>query len=109
MTKTIEVNAAPPSKLVFASAPVVQNDHLIATVQVTDRYGNITSAADGTVVTLKLTPGPARSHGPVLSGSLSVTVLNGLATFSDVTFTPDSPATLIASDARFQVVRSAIR
>jgi hypothetical protein len=84
MTKTMEVNAAAASKLAFASAPVMQNGHLIVTVQVKDRYGNITSAADGTLVTLKLASGPTRGHGPVLSGSLSATVSNGIATFPDV-------------------------
>jgi uncharacterized repeat protein (TIGR03803 family) len=108
LTKTIAVNPAAAKQLAFASAPVVQNAQLTATVQVEDRYGNVTRAADGTLVTLKVTSASAKHGTTSPTVTLRATVLDGIATFSDASLIPGVKSTLLAADAAFHLARSQI-
>ncbi|HMF17683.1 MAG TPA: hypothetical protein VKE98_10785, partial [Gemmataceae bacterium] len=82
---TVTVNASTASKLAFGQQPTnaaVGNAITPAvTVQVLDAYGNLVSSDNSDTVTLALGANPGAG---VLSGTLTVTVSGGIATFGDL-------------------------
>jgi uncharacterized repeat protein (TIGR03803 family) len=74
-TQVVQVSAAAAARLAYAAAPAVAGGTATAAVQVLDRYGNRTTAADGETVVLQ----PAAKGAAV-----TATVAQGIATFTDV-------------------------
>jgi uncharacterized repeat protein (TIGR03803 family) len=97
MTETFTVAPAAPAKLVFATQPVMIAGHGSASVEVTDRFGNLTTAADGMIVTLHLAPRWMLADRSRLSGTVTATVVNGVANFTDFSITKFSSARLVAT------------
>ena len=92
------VNSAPATKLAFASTPATAEGGVAltppVTVDVEDAGGNI-AASDNSTVTLSIASGPAGGH---LGGNVTAAVINGVATFPDITLSPAGAYTLTASD-----------
>ncbi len=78
-TQTIRVTGAAAARLAFAAPAVASAGGQVVSVQVLDRYGNITAAADGRVVTLHVRSARAET--------VTATIALGVATFGDVTVT----------------------
>ena len=101
-TEQLTVVAAAPDKLAFAT-PVTNLDGRSAiSVSVLDRYGNLSAAKDGTVVTLHLGPRPLLGPRPTLSGTLTAIVVDGVANFPDVSVGHDGRASLIATSGNLR-------
>jgi hypothetical protein len=84
-TATILVTAAEAHHLLFLQQPTHtaagQTISPAVLVAVVDQYGNVVTSDSSDTVTLSLVPNPS---GGTLSGTLSGTVVNGVATFSDL-------------------------
>jgi hypothetical protein len=89
------VTIGDPSKLVFAPSSTINapfNTTVPAfTVDITDAGGNIITTANS-AVTLTITSGPG-----TVSGNMTVTAINGVATFNDLLFPTMGNYTLTAS------------
>ena len=96
MTQAFKVIAATPVKMAFTSATIVADATATLSVYVLDRFGNLCVARDGATVTLRLSSG---KH-VTLSGTLSATVANGVAVFSNVSVNQSGRARLMASSAK---------
>jgi hypothetical protein len=97
LTGSISVTAAAAAKLVVTTEPpssVVAGSDFGFTATVEDKYGNVVTNYNGSVtVALGKNPG-----GSTLGGTLTVTVVNGLATFTDLTLNnPGTGYTLTVS------------
>ena len=96
-SQTVMVSAAAANKLVFAQQPTgaYANDIIVpaVTVQVTDLYGNPTTASGSVGLTLSSGPG-------ILSGTLPKTIDGtGLATFNDLSVSDIGTYTLTTTNA----------
>jgi uncharacterized repeat protein (TIGR03803 family) len=106
MTQQLAIVASAPAQLSFVTQPNFVNGQSAVAVRVLDRYGNLSTAADGTTVTLQLGPHPILGSQPTLGGTLTATVDNGLASFPDVTVNQNGRARLLASDGKLRPARS---
>jgi hypothetical protein len=82
-SSAITVTPAAASKLIVLSQPpasVTAGSPFGFAVEVVDKYGNVVTGYTGSV-TLALVAGPA---GATLGGTLTINVVNGVATFSDL-------------------------
>ncbi len=78
------ITPAKAVKMIFSVAPpasVSSGSPFGLSLQLFDTYGNLANSADGSVVTLSLATAP---HGASLDGTLSVSVMDGLAVFDDL-------------------------
>ena len=83
-TATILVTAAAPDHLLFLQQPTdTAAGQTIGPViiQIVDQFGNVVTSDDSDTVTLSL---GSNASGGTLSGTLTLTVVNGVATFSDL-------------------------
>jgi hypothetical protein len=84
-TLRIAITPAGADHLVFLQQPTTaaagQAITPAVTVAVVDQYGNVVTSDNSDTVTLRIGTNPS---GGTLSGTLMVTVVNGVATFSDV-------------------------
>jgi hypothetical protein len=81
---TVSVNPATADHLVFLQQPTdTAAGHILSAVSiaVVDAFGNVETSDNSHTITLSLGTNPS---GGTLSGTLSVTVVNGVATFSDL-------------------------
>ncbi len=104
--QTIVVNSGPPSKIAFVQPPTnaTAGQNITAvTVAVEDSFGNFIDTSSA-MVTLKIASGPT---GAVLSGTLTAQVVDGEATFSNLSLTKTGTYMLSASSSGFAVVKSA--
>jgi fibronectin-binding autotransporter adhesin len=107
-TRQITVIAAKPIRLAFAAPVKTLNGSPTITVRVLDKYGNLSTASDGTTATLLLGPHPELGANPVLTGTLTATVANGVAAFSDVAVASTGRARVFARDGKLRPARSGI-
>ena len=108
ITDEISISSAAPVKLAFASQPKFIAGHSAVSVSVLDTYGNLSTAADGATVTLRLAPRPALSNHPALRETLSAKVINGLATFPNVTINRAVRDQLIATAGKLRQAQSSV-
>jgi hypothetical protein len=108
ITRQIAVIAAKPMRLAFTAPVETLDGSPTITVQVLDRYGNLSSASDGTTAKLVLGPHPALGANPVLTGTLTAAVANGAAAFSNVAVASTGRARLFARDGKLRPARSGI-
>jgi hypothetical protein len=97
--------SGPAVRLAFEQQPITGFVGKIdgpVVVDVEDAAGH-TVASDTSTVTLKVTDGPT---GAVLGGTVTVAAVNGVATFSDVTFSPSGTYTLSATDGKLRSATS---
>ncbi|MDB5333984.1 MAG: hypothetical protein JWP03_5135 [Phycisphaerales bacterium] len=106
MTQQVTVVASAPAKLAFVTRPAVLDGHSPITVQVLDGYGNLSTADDGKTVTLHLGWSNLLGRRPALSGTVSATIVNGIATFTNVSAVRIGGAGLIATSGQLAVGRS---
>ena len=93
----ISILPSAPHELWFSATPSVLDLDSIVQVSVLDKSGNLTTAADGSTITLhswlpKGTPGAA----PILTGDVTAIVVNGIATFTGLSMNQPGKAHLIA-------------
>jgi len=95
-SNSFTVSAAVGSKVAFTQQPTnVQPGNAISpavTVSVEDAFGNVI-ASNGSSITISLASGPG-----VLSGTLTVAAVNGVATFSNLRLNATGSYTLNATD-----------
>ena len=108
MTELITVMPSAPAKLAFVSTPASLESSSTVAVDVQDRYGNVTTAADGIAVTLQLAPHSALGRHPLLIGTVTATVIDGVATFPDVSVDRNGTGLLIASSGKLGRARSGV-
>jgi hypothetical protein len=84
-TASVSVNPAAADHLLFLQQPTDtaagQTMTPVVTVAVVDQFGNVVTSDNSDTVTLAIGANPG---GGTLSGTLTVTVVNGVATFSDL-------------------------
>lgn len=92
--QTIAVAPATATHMEFLQQPTVQDGTISAAVALVDRYGNVVTT-DSSRVTLKAGPYETQQGG-ILQGTVSVSAVDGVATFSDLTVTRAGLYRLIA-------------
>jgi hypothetical protein len=92
------ISPATASKLVFTKLPdgTVHGSAFSAAVSVEDTYGNVITTQNTGTITLSQGTHPS---GSVLGGTLTVNVVNGVATFSNLTVTKAGSYSLKAADS----------
>jgi hypothetical protein len=84
-TVSVAVNPAAADHLLFLQQPTDtaagQTISPVVTVEIVDPFGNVVTSENSDAVTLSIGTNPS---GGTLSGTLTVTVVNGVATFSDL-------------------------
>jgi hypothetical protein len=107
-TQQLTVVSAAANRLVFATQPTSGNGNLAVSVDVLDKYGNICANANGTLVTLHLRPYPALGADTELTGTVTAEIVNGIATFPDVSVHHTGKARLWATAKGLEDARSSI-
>lgn len=102
----VDITAAAPTQLAFVQQPATVAVGATITpsvvVAVEDSFGNVVSSDNSDQVSLAIASGPTSA----LSGSTTVTVQNGLATFSDISIGQTGTYTLNASSGAYPAVIS---
>ncbi len=115
-TASFDVAASTASQVVFKKGPTDATAGAAispaVTVQVEDKYGNVVTT-DKSNVTLAITTGPSHSAPKLIgkkvssvpvnasiTGTATVAAVNGLATFSNISFNFAGAYTITASDAK---------
>jgi uncharacterized repeat protein (TIGR01451 family) len=107
-TEQVTIVAAAPRKLAFTAPVTTLAIGQTVSVGVFDKYGNSSAAADGTSVTLKLGRGSKLGHDAVLAGTLTATVAEGVAEFTDVSVGQAGKERLFAYDGKLKVAHSRV-
>jgi hypothetical protein len=94
---SLSVTSAAPFQLAFSVVPTKAAHRKVFTVKVTaeDFFGNVVTSQNGGAVSLTLARHPV---GGVLTGTLTVSFVNGVATFRDLSLKRSGWYTLMASD-----------
>ncbi len=108
VTDQVTILPAKPVKLEFVTEPASVDGSTPVQVQAVDAYGNLTSSADGTRVSLRFAAFPLLGRNPKLSGTTAATLVNGIATFPDVSVNRKGRARLVASALKLRSIVSAI-
>ncbi len=106
ITNEIIITPAAPAKLTFVTQPAFTSGHTSVSVAVQDNFGNLTTAVDGATVTLRLTPRPAVAVHPQLRGTVTAKVVNGLATFSNISINRPVRDQFIATSGKLRQAKS---
>lgn len=115
MTSQVTVLPSAPAKLAFdrIQSPIHGDANVV--VRAIDRYGNVSTGADGGAVSLRLltyelvsgVPQPA-GHATDLTGSTPATLVNGVATFQNVSISRPGLIQLIARTSGLEMGRSVL-
>jgi len=101
------ISPAAATHLFFRRVPCFtsQGQTFILQLVLLDQYGNV-ATNDTSEVTLSLGKHPASG---VLSGTLSVAVVNGVATFKDLSLSAPGLYTLVATDSNAALTATSVR
>ncbi len=97
--QTITVWAGAAAKVAFTAVPATLDSQSAVSIRLTDRFGNATTAADGTTVVARLAHS-SFGKGAALAGTTTATVAAGTAKFADLSITA---ATVTAGRGRLIV------
>jgi hypothetical protein len=100
-SNTMVVNPAAASKLAFA-APIANGISPAVVVDIEDRFGNVVTTSDSTIK-LAIHSGPSRAK---LSGTTSVSAVNGVATFDILSINTSGTFTLKATSRLLEPITS---
>ena len=95
------VVAAAPKKLVFLAEPRGRTDSS-AMVAVMDRFGNLSAGDDGQTITLGFPDNAHHDRHRTLTGSVTGTIIGGLATFPNLTIHSTGATHLVATASGLQ-------
>jgi hypothetical protein len=108
VTDQVTILPAKAVALKFVTQPTSVEGSTPVVVRAVDAFGNPTTALNGTQVTLRLGPLPQLGRKPKLTGTITATLVNGIATFTDASVARKGRARLLASAAKLRSVASAI-
>jgi uncharacterized repeat protein (TIGR03803 family) len=93
-TTPVIVTAGPPSRVAFAAQPLSTPTGVAlpaVTIQILDAYGNVVTSDNSDAVTVGVASGPPGAPGFTPASTTTATVVNGVATFSNLVLaTPGS-------------------
>jgi hypothetical protein len=109
--QTFTVNAASAFKLVFGVQPTsgVMHGNAIkpaVKVLIEDQFGNVLKTDSTSQVTMSIATGP---NGATLGGTVTVTAVKGVATFSNLILSSAGTYTLLATDGSLSVTSSSFQ
>jgi len=108
MTDQVTILPASPAKLQFVTEPTTVEGTSAVMVRAVDAYGNLTSAADGTIVHIRLGWHPLLGKKPAFTGSTTAALVNGVATFANLAIANKGRARLFASATKLRSVQSSV-
>jgi parallel beta-helix repeat protein len=84
--QTLTVLPSAAVKVAFTTLPTNVNGSSAVSVQLLDRYGNVTTMSDGSTVSLSLTKSTFGKQA-ALAGTTTATIVHGVATFANLSVT----------------------
>ena len=97
VTQTLTVLALKAVKVVFTANPVFTANHGSVSVELVDKFGNVTTSMDGQTAMLNRGVVWGSPTRVVLAGTITATIINGIATFDDVAVTGLSRGRLVVT------------
>ena len=108
LSDQITILPASPAELQFVTEPTTVEGTSAVMVRAVDAYGNLTPAADGTIVHIRLGWHPLLGRKPTFTGPTTAALVNGIATFANLAIANKGRARLFASAMKLRSVQSSV-